>query len=147
MDRTGALDIVWPWACTHWCDVNNICATPVLDWKTPILVCHGHTPDMSAFLQHQFWERICFEVDESSPSTKELPGYWLGVSKTVGDAMTFDIHSPTSDKVLQRSAICPATEANGGFPNKRLSFPDDDEDANPEGTMGVEAPERPRQSP
>ena len=84
MDRTGALNIVWPWAHIHWCDINNICATPVLDWKTPISVCHSYTPDISAFLQCQFWEKIYFKVDESSPSTKELPGCWLGVSKTMG---------------------------------------------------------------
>ena len=85
MDRTGALDIVWPWAHTCWCNINNICATPVLDWKTPILVHHGCTPDISAHLQCQFWEKIHFKVDESSPSTKESPGHWLGVSKTMGD--------------------------------------------------------------
>ena len=55
MDRTGALDTMWPWACKHMADFDNHCATPLLGWKTPISVRHGFTPNISAFLQCQFW--------------------------------------------------------------------------------------------
>ena len=128
MDRTGVIDTVWPWAHMHWADIDNICVTPTLDWKTPISIQHGYTSDISAHLQCSFWENIYFKVDESTPSTKELPGYWLGVSKHVGDAMTFEIYSPKSGKVLQRSAIRSAVTENGGFPNKRVSFPDEEDE-------------------
>src|SRR5210317_1835488 len=56
MNRTGADDRVWPWAYMYFSDINNICATPILGWKTPILVHHGYTPDISAYLLYQFWE-------------------------------------------------------------------------------------------
>ena len=105
MDRTGALDTVWPWACKCIADINDHCATPLLGWKTPISVRHGYTPDISAFLQCQFWQPIYFKVDEQSPCTKEAPGHWLGVSNTVGDAMTFDIYSDKSKRVIQKGAI------------------------------------------
>ena len=91
MNRTGAPDEAWPWEYTYIAEVNNICAHPVLGWKTPISVRHGYTPDISAYLQYEFWERIYFKVDEQSPGTKEAPGYWLGVSNTVGDLMTYNI--------------------------------------------------------
>jgi len=51
----------------------------MLNWKTPISVRHGYTPDISAFLQFQFWERVYFKVDEQHPESKEAPGYWMGL--------------------------------------------------------------------
>jgi len=65
----------------------------MLNWKTPISVRHGYTPDISAFIQFQFWERVYFKVDEQHPESKEAPGYWMGVSYTVGDALMHDIRS------------------------------------------------------
>ena len=53
MNRTGAANNSWSWACKHIADVNNMCASPALGWKTPISVRHGHTPGISAFLQCQ----------------------------------------------------------------------------------------------
>ena len=51
MNRTGAASGAWPWAHKYIASVNNVCATPVHGWKTPISVQHGYTPDVSAFLQ------------------------------------------------------------------------------------------------
>ena len=56
----------------------------------------------------------------------------VGSDQNGGGAMTFEIHSPASRKVLQCSAIFPATEANGGLPNEHLSFPDDEDEPIPE---------------
>src|SRR5210317_2074604 len=89
----------------YFSDINNICATPILGWKTPISVCHGYKPDISAYFLYQFWEPIYFKIDEKYPSTKEFEGRWLGVSKTVDDTLTYDILSLTSMKVIQRSSI------------------------------------------
>ena len=50
MNRTGAPNGAWPWAYEHIAEINNICATPALGWKTPISVRHGYTPDISAYL-------------------------------------------------------------------------------------------------
>ena len=51
MNRTGADSGAWPWAYKYIAQINNICATPVPGWKTPISVWHGYTPDISAYLQ------------------------------------------------------------------------------------------------
>ena len=129
MNRTGADDRVWPWAYMYFSDINNICATPILGWKTPISVCHGYTPDISAYLLYQFWEPIYFKIDKKSPSTKELEGRWLGVSKTVGDILTYDILSLTSMKVIQRSAIRSADPKKTSIINKQIiTSPDNDEE-------------------
>ena len=125
MNRTGAPSGTWPWAQKYIADINNHCATPFLGWKTPIFVRHGYTPDISAFLQFQFWEKVYFKVDEKSPNPKEAAGYWLGVSNTVGDALTFDIWSDRTKKVVQRSAVRSADPNKGGIPNLRVQFHDD----------------------
>ena len=125
MNRTGADSGAWPWACKYIAQINNICATPVHGWKTPISVRHGYTPDISAYLQFQYWEKVYFKIDEQSPESKEAPGYWLGVSETVGDLMTFDIWSDRTKRVIQRSAVRSADPNRGGIPNLRVEFEED----------------------
>jgi len=127
MNRTGAEDGAWPWALKYIAQVNNICATPVLGWKTPVSVRHGYTPDISAYLQFQFWECVYFKVDDQSPGSKEAPGYWLGISEHVGDLMTYDIWSDTTKKVVQRSIVRSADPNKGGIPNLRVDFQEDED--------------------
>src|SRR5210317_1142203 len=129
MIRTGADDRVWPWAYMYFSDINSICATPILGRKMPISVRHGYTPDISAYLLYKFWEPIYFKIDKKSPSTKELEGRWLGVSKTVGDILTYDILSLTSMKVIQRSAIRSANPKKTSIITKQIiTTTDNDEE-------------------
>ena len=104
LDRTGAPDAAWFFACKYLSEIHMVTYNKQIGC-TPYQKRKGVMPNISAYLQCQFWKKIYFKVDESSPSTKELPGHWLGASKTVGDAMTFEIYSPASGKVLQHSAI------------------------------------------
>ena len=101
MNRTGAPEAAWPWVHKYIADVNNRCATPVHNLKTPISVRHGYTPDISAFIQFQFWYKVYFKVDENHPGPEEATGYWMGVSEQVGDAMTFHIWSDETHHVIQ----------------------------------------------
>ena len=79
----------------------------------------------------QIKEKFYFKVDEQSPGPKEAAGYWLGVSETVGDLMTFDIWTEATKRVIQRSAVRTADPAKGGFPNLRVTFHEDQEPDNP----------------
>src|SRR5210317_1186406 len=129
MNRTGADDRVWPWAYMYFSDINNICSTPILGWKTPVSVHHGYTPDISSFLLYQFWELIYFKIDKKSPSTKELEGRWLGVSKTIGDILTYDILPLTSMKVIQKSSIQSVDPKKTSIINKQIiTNTEDDEE-------------------
>src|SRR5210317_1951086 len=128
MNRTGADDRVWTWAYMYFSDINNICATPILGWKTPISVRHGSTLDISAYLLYQFWDPIYFKIDKKSPSTKKLEGRWLGVSKTTGDILTYDILSLTSMKFIQRSAIRSADPKKTSITNKQILMNTEDDE-------------------
>ena len=128
MNRTGAPKEAWPWVHKYIADIHNRTATPLLGWKTPISKRHNYTPDISAFIQFRFWERIYFKVDEKHPKSKEAPGYWMGVSDTVGDLITFNIWSDATKKVLQRSAVRTANPAENAIPNLRIKFEEDAQD-------------------
>src|SRR5210317_2348778 len=129
----------------YFSDINNICATPILGWETPISVRHGYTVDISVYLLYQFWEPIYFKIDEKSPSTEELERRWLGVSKIVGDILTYDILSLTSMKVIQRSAIQSADPKKMSIINKQIfTSTDNDEELLVE--ENEEAQEDPSQS-
>ena len=117
MNRTGAPEEAWSWAHKYIADINNRTSSAVLGWKTPISKRHNYTPDISAFIQFKFWEKIYFKVDEKHPKSKEAPGYWMGVSDTVGDLITFDIWSDKTKKVLQRNAVRTADPTQDAIPN------------------------------
>ena len=104
----------------------------MLGWKTPISKRHNYTPDISAFVQFKCWEKIYFKVDEKYPKSKEAPGYWMGVSDTVGDLITFDIWSDKTKKVLQRSAVRTADPTQDSIPNLQVTFAEDGQAEEPE---------------
>ena len=58
-------------------------------------------------------------------NSKELPGYFLGVARNSGDALTFRILDD-SGNVLVRSVIRSALgKPLSGFPNKRVTHPEE----------------------
>jgi hypothetical protein len=92
MDRHGAPDIVWLQAMEYMADVFNNTADESLGWITPIQKQKGHTPDISAFLHFTFYEKVYYmDSNATYPSSKEKTGYWIGVSKHLGDALTYEI--------------------------------------------------------
>ena len=130
MNHTGTPAQYWPWAHKYIADINNHCATPFLNWEVPITKRHGYTPDISPFLQYQFYEKIYYKTEEKALNAKEQAGYWLGVSHTVGDLLTYDILTDDTENIIQRSVIRSADPKRGGFPNLRvphtLSQPEDE---------------------
>ena len=122
MNRTGAPPNEWPWAHKYIADINNHCSTPVLNYKTPISVRHGYTPDISPFLQYQFREKVYYKVDEAHPNPKEAAGYWMGISHNIGDALTYVVRSEQTGRFLDCSVLCPADPKHNGIPNLRVPF-------------------------
>jgi hypothetical protein len=128
MNRTGADDRAWPWVHKYIADINNHCATPLLGWKTPISVRHGHTPDISAFLQFKFWEKVYYKVEGKHPNSKEAAGRWMGVSNTVGDELTYVIWTDKTHRVVSRSVVRSADAKKGGTP--KFCVPSIDDNTN-----------------
>ena len=120
IQRTGAIPESWPWVYNYIADVNNHCASKIINWKTPIEKRHGYTPDISALLLYQFWEPVYFLTDEKTPNSKERKGRWMGISPNVGDCLTYYIYCEDTRKVLSCSVIRTADPQKGGIINRRL---------------------------
>ena len=89
-----------------------------LDWKTPMEKATGETPDISAFMQFTFWEKVLYySHGESFPDTTEKVGRFLGVSENCGDALTFYILTK-DEQIISRSVVRKCTETN---PNLRAT--------------------------
>jgi hypothetical protein len=126
LDRTGAPENCWLLACEYITDVHNLCADESLNYQIPRELRHGGLQDISAFLEYRFYEPILYlDSDTSFPSSKEKPGWWVGVASNVGDALTFKVLTEDSNKVIHRSVLRPALDDR--FQNKRVRFdPDPD---------------------
>ena len=125
MNISGAPDYVWPDCLTWLADIHNVTANEALDYRTPYEKRHGSTPDISAYLLFTFWQPILYlDSEQSYPSSKELPGYFLGIAKHHGDALTFTILTCEGTRLV-RSVIRPASgRPLAGFPNRRTTHMD-----------------------
>ncbi len=108
--------------CGQWLsEIHNITAAEALNWQILHTIQHGDTPDISAYLMFQFYERVHYLDHESSfPSSKEKPGYFVGVAKNVGDKLTFKILTEDTRQLIYHSIVQSATEPN--TINKHVSF-------------------------
>ena len=116
LKKTGAPYSTWLLALEYVCYILNRTATPSLNWKTPLEVLEGDTPDISAIMQYEFWEPVYYRVgnkDEISfPSgPPEATGRFVGFASNVGHAMTFKILTEDTGKIIQRSILRTARDA------------------------------------
>ena len=106
MDRVGAPEFVLLDAMIYVALVNNWTADGILGWITPFERRHGYTPDISALLRFQFFEKVFYlECDQNFPSSKEKAGYIIGVAMNVGDALTSKILTEDHETTLYRSVV------------------------------------------
>ena len=104
MIHTSCPHELWTYCVMYSCDILNHTASKTLEWRIPIEVAFGITPDISALVQFSFYEPIYYYASDPFPTTKELPGRFLGVAKNVGDALTFWVFT-ASNQVIARSVL------------------------------------------
>ena len=96
----------------------------------------GVTPDISPFLQFEWYEPVLFlNNNDGFPSTKERKGYWCGPTENVGDAMTYWILTDDTKQLIARSnvrsALTPDVSASNVPINFRAMFSNDLEGSPP----------------
>ena len=97
------LDWVQRWCC----DVHNILAIRGKDWRTPLEISSGHTPDISKFRFH-IWEPVWYFEPTKSPIDSWKKGRWLGFAHSTGDVMTYYVETAETGRkpqVLMRSSV------------------------------------------
>ena len=97
---------------------RTACAT--LNWRTPIEIAFGETPDLSVLLQYSFYEQVLYlDSDTKYPDLKEKPGRFVGIAENCGDALTYLILIEDTNQVISRSIVRPADDKT--HPNLRAT--------------------------
>ena len=107
LDKTGAPDTAWYLASKYLSEVHEICYDSQLG-MTPLQKRTGVTPDISAFLQHAFWDPVLYyDQEETWPSSKDRSRRWVGISKNVGVCLTYLVLDDQTKRVVSRSVVRP----------------------------------------
>jgi hypothetical protein len=101
LDRSGAPAYTWLLCLMYVCFLLNNTWCEVVD-DIPICMSTGSTNDISPLLCFHFWEPVYYKLDDSDfPSdSREKRGHFVGISESVGHAMTFKILTDDTLKVI-----------------------------------------------
>jgi hypothetical protein len=119
--RTGAPPEAWYRAACHVADVHNHTANETLNFRTLIEVRDGETPDISGFLQFEFWDPVyCRSANSSFPikGGNEKLSRWCGRAQNYGDKMCYWIYTDDTHELIIRSMVRPVKQSerlNAGF--------------------------------
>ena len=134
MDRSGCPPSCWLLALMYVTLLLNHLAHQSLNWRTPLEALTGQTPDISAFLEFEFFQPVYFAADNKFPSqSPEQKGRWVGIAESTGDVLTYKILTDDTQEIIHRSAVRPAGDPDATHPthpvNKRLDAPSPGETA------------------
>ena len=140
---------LWDWCLTYVADTHSLTAHPIfkLDGRTPYEILTGNTPDISEYLEYDWYTPVWYLDPGDFPGDDRKIGRWLGVAHHVGQAMCYYI-LPESGIGISRTTVQPFSDEDMRDPDvkKRLKAFDDkiaakmrknevllDEEAPPEG--------------
>jgi hypothetical protein len=123
VDRAGSCPQTWLLALMYVCFFLNFTASASLNWRTPMEILTGSTPDISPLCSFRWWEPVYFKLDDPGfPSdSREWPGCFVGISEHVGHAMTYMILTNDTQKIIHRSNVRTALDPLS--PNKQVDPP------------------------
>ncbi len=109
MHRNRCPEAFWCYGLEYTCEIRKLMARYSLDWRTPVELLTGDTPDSSEFLEFDFYGWVKFKDPKSGLSDDLQLGRWLGVAKSVGQAMTYWILK-SNGYVVARSTVRPLNQ-------------------------------------
>ena len=109
MDRTGAPSFLWFFCMLYIVSLMNFTAVESLRWITPYQATFGTMPNISSLLQFTFFQLIYYSKDNSFPASQEKLGHWLGVTKNMGDTLTYWILADNNE-ILARLLVQPVED-------------------------------------
>ena len=111
LNMTGAPDNTWLLVMEYVCFILNRMALRSKNWKTPLELLKGQTPDISMIYRHCFWDKVYF-VNQDSRNHKHFPsasderaGRFVGFAESVGHPMTYKILVEDTGRIIFRSRI------------------------------------------
>ena len=106
--RTRASKRLWDYAAIYVSEVRSRTAHQLyeLHGRTPYEIVAGDTPDITEWLEYDFYQPVWFYSPAAFPVEKQLLGRWLGVAHSVGQALCYWI-LPVSGVPIARSTVQP----------------------------------------
>ena len=98
---------LWCYAIDYFSDLASLTVPGMYRNKgrTGYEIVYGHTPDISEYVEFQFYEYCWYwDTPQSYPKEKKSLGRWLGVAHRVGQAMVYWIMN-SHGKVIARSTV------------------------------------------
>ena len=102
---TGAPTTLWFLCLSYVATVLNICSLESLDNLSPHQKLTGQWPDISAATCFLFYEPVYYSETGQFPTPQERKGRWVGFADNVGDALTFQILSDDTQRIVHRPAV------------------------------------------
>ena len=100
------------------CYLLNHISCDSLKGQIPLTKLYGVTTDISIIMMHTLYQSVYYAShNQSFPSTSEKNACWVGFGKHVDDALSHKLLDSSSQRVIYRSAVCPANDIH---PNKHL---------------------------
>lgn len=107
MQRRNIPVRLWCYVTEHVAWIMNLTASDLfrLGGRTPYEWMHGHTPDISEYIEFDMYEPVWFFANEEPfPNDTKQLGRWLGVAHKVGQAMNYYIMKQNGE-VIVRSTV------------------------------------------
>jgi len=97
MSRTTTPHRLWDFATVYTAELCNRLALPLyqLHGLTPIEILTGNTPDISEYLDFEWYQPIWIYDSAPFPEKRRNIGQWLGIAHRVGQAMCYWVLPPS----------------------------------------------------
>ena len=103
MSRTRSPKKLWDYCLTYVCELRNRLALPLyqLHGRTPYEVLTGNTPDISEYLDFEWFQLVWVFDTASFPEQRRTIARWIGVAHRVGQAMCYWILPPSGIPIVR----------------------------------------------
>ena len=97
MSPTRTPKRLWDYCMLYVTDLRNRLALPLpqLHGRTPYEVLTGNTPDISEFLEFEWYQPVWIFNSATFPEQKRTIGRWIGIAHRVGQAMCYWVLPPS----------------------------------------------------
>jgi hypothetical protein len=109
MDRKRVPEELWDFGLEYTADLCNFIARPELDYRTPYEVLTGDTPDISDYLNFEFYQWVKVYDPTAFPSSRKYLGRWLGPAHQIGQALCYFILKENG-QVIARTTVRSLTD-------------------------------------
>jgi hypothetical protein len=91
MVRSQTPKPLWDFCALYTTDLRNRLVRPLqqLHGRTPYEVLTGNTPDVSEFIEYEWYQPVWYYKPSAFPEKRKYLARWIGIAHRVGQAMCY----------------------------------------------------------